>query len=422
MNINRYIIGSLITVGIGLSACSDDDAPTEIAGLLTETELSYNASCTIDTLKVSHPAGCKATTDAAWVTISYTPEGYPILYVEQNDEETSRQTTLRLASPEQSQELTLHQDAGEENGSIAIDLPKHFGVGWGYDLKTDYADVAGVRGQVFNAAKLRSDFGANAIRYDNSTVTNMSFIQSISSENLMQEIGGKVTGSVDIKVASAKVSVEYGKQISEQKDRFYVWCRDLRGVRTAYFHNDIDIYDEDVVKWNTTSAFTNSVKKDSPAEIVRKFGTHIVTSALLGGKLDYYFTVSTDVTTTVERVIATVSVKVLFFKRKTYTSVDEKTWTDIKQSFEGNFIVSGGGSVGVTLNNQLKQYAAKCEPLTDETLFDRWYACFESSSTAKDENLVMVDFQVAPIWDIIEAINPTKAAAVKSYVLNTYLK
>lgn len=63
----------------------------------------------------------------------------------------------------------------------------------------------------------------------------------------------------------------------------------------------------------------------------------------------------------------------------------------------------------------------KGEPLQDQTLTDQWYACFENSNTP-DEDLVMVDFYVIPIWDIVEVLNPSKAQEIEDYITNKYLK
>lgn len=389
------------------------------------TLLIYDAACQSDTLHFPYSGKWKVTSELEWITLGTTEgEGaiYLPLYIQENDDNSSRETIIKLLSQENEEaEIKIIQLPDANNGAPLVNLPKSYGLGWGYDLKEDYADITGVRGQVFDVASLINDWGKDAIVTEMNTVTNMSFVKAQSSETLQQEISGKVTGKVDIKVASAKVSVEYNRQISEQKDRLYVWCRDFRGVQTAYFDNDVDLFDSDVVRWCTTYSFQLSVRNDSPKEIVRKFGTHLVTQSCLGGKLDYYFTVSTDLTTEVEKIITAINVKVLCFKTS-HTWVDENVWTNVKKDFIGNFVVTGGGEAGQRLNAQLKQYASKGEPLTDETLFDNWYACFSNAEKVKADDLAMVDFRVVPIWYIISRLNPEKGKAVEEYILKEYLR
>lgn len=59
-----------------------------------------------------------------------------------------------------------------------------------------------------------------------------------------------------------------------------------------------------------------------------------------------------------------------YYFQSSSTTVDEKTWTEIKKDFQGNFVVTGGGDSGTILNRQMKEYASKGEPLTDPTLFE----------------------------------------------------
>lgn len=405
-----------------LLACSDDNEPAPPN--IEKTVLTYDAACHTDTLHFPFSGSWEIVADPEWTTVGR-KEGMgdiiiPI-YIQENNDGVSREGIIKVLLEGKEAELKIMQSPDHNNGTPLVNLPKTYGLGWGYDLKEDYADISGVRGQVFDAAALINDWGEDAIAIETSTVTNMSFVKAQSSETLQQEMAGKVTGSVDLKVASAKVSVEYNKQITEQKDRLYVWCRDFRGVKTAYFDNDVDILDEEVVRWSTTYSFRLSVRNDTPKDIVKKFGTHLVTQACLGGKLDYYFTVSTDVTTEVEKIITAINVKVLFFK-KSHTWVDEEVWTDVKKDFVGNFVVTGGGLAGERLNSQLKLYASKGEPLMDDTLFDKWYSCFEHAGKVNPDDLAMVDFKVVPIWYVVSRLDPAKGAALEEYVTKEYLK
>lgn len=388
-------------------------------------QLSYDAACQNDTLRLKYSGAWNVESCPEWISMPVkSAEGDIILplYVQQNDDGIARKGDI-LIDLVNSDSLTfaIAQDASDNNGYHLLNLPESYGLGWGYDLREDYADLAGIRGQVFDVCALRNDWGDDIIMLDTHQVTNLYYARGESSETLQKDMSGKVSGGIDLKIASAKVSVEFDKQITEQKDRLYVWCRDFRGVRMAYFDNDIDLLDEETVKWCTTYSFRRSVSEDSASEIVRKFGTHLITKSCLGGKLDYYFTVSTDVTTEIEKIITTINAKLLFFKTS-HTWVDEKVWSEVKKDFQGNFIVTGGGVTGDYLNAQLKKYAAKGEPLTDPELFDRWYECFNSAQTAKDSDLAMVDFNVIPIWYIVRLIDKEKGDAVKNYIITSYLK
>ena len=414
-----YILLLLLT-----GACNDSVEKNVCPVLESASKVTYDARCQTDTVRFAASGHWKATVSDGWITLLRAEgdgDGVVPLYIQQNDAGRTRQATLTIQlEGEQQLAVSLTQYMPDTNGSIIVDLPRTFGLGWGYDYSIDHADVDGWRGQVFDAAALHNDCGEDAVMVDHSTSTQLYFARAETSQKLQSEISGKLTGSVNLLVAGAKVSVEYKNQIEEQKDCLYVWCRDFRTVKCSYFSNDVDLLSEDVVQWCTTQEFRNSVKKDNAEEFVRKYGTHLITTSYLGGKLDYYFTVSQDVKTTTEQLITTINVKILWFK-KTSTTVDEKVWSEVKKDFEGQFHASGGGEYGKRFNEELEKAVANGEPLDDPNLADEWYACFENSYTP-DEDLVMVDFYVIPIWEIVEVLNPSKARAIEDYITNEYLK
>lgn len=330
----EYAVFTLIGV-LSLIACNSENESH--VTLETSPTMNLSAACHTDTLRFKADESWQAECDAEWITLSSTEgcgDGILPIYIQQNDDDVSREGVIVIRNSHSKVSVTINQSDNDNNGSPIINLAKDCGLGWGYDLNEDYADIAGIRGQIFDAAALKNDYGSEAIRIDAHASTNMCFEKAQSSTQLQSEIGGKVSGEVDIKVAKAKVSVEYNKQINEQKDRLYVWCRDARIVKLSYFGNDVSLTDRDVLKWCTTSSFRKSVKNDKVEDIVRKFGTHVVTSSYLGGKLDYYFTVSQDIKTEIEKVVTTINVKILFFKSSS-TTVDEKTWTEIKKISKG---------------------------------------------------------------------------------------
>ncbi len=428
MKIKKKLLPLLILV---LVACSENGEQVFTPRLTSPEAVTYDARCQTDTICFTIDGGSDihwtASTNGEWLTVEQnegTGSGRLPVYIQQNDDEEQREATITITIADgphrQTVSVKCTQTAPSENGYTYIDLPKTFGLGWGYDMSADIADQSGLRGQVFDAAALRNDYGDGVIRADNSTHMKLYYATGNSHEEMQSNMSAKVAGSADIVVAKAKVSAEYSKQITEKIDRRYVWCRDLRVVKLAYFYN-LDYGAQNLVRYSTTQAFRNAVKRDTPAEIVRKFGTHVVTASYLGGKLDYYFTVSQSVKTEVERIITCINVKVLCFK-KSWTNVDENVWTEMKSDFQSNYEVTGGGMAGETLNRQLHDRAAKGIPLESSELFNNWSARFENPNTVNPEDLAMIDFEVMPVWEIVEVIDPDKAADIEEYVMETYLR
>lgn len=404
---------------------SDDAA----MALYFPPQMKYDASCQTDTIRFKAWGHWKATTDDDWLTLPITEgdaqgESFLPLYIQQNDADEVRDANVTITTDDGSTlTISLKQTVPIANGNIPIDLPRHYGLGWGYDLTIDVADIDGLRGQIFDAAALNKHYHDKAIDITNATHTDLMFESGNSHEELETKLSGRITGKADIFVASAKVQAEYSKQISEKKDRRYIWCRDFRQVKLAGFSSRVDYFDPVILSTTTTKAFRDAVASQNPEELVKKFGTHLVTTSALGGKLDYYFTLSKTVTTETETLITTIQVKVLFVKKST-TNVEEKTWQEIKSDFKANFHIRGGGTIGETLERKLQDLSTKGIMLSesDGPLFQQWDMRFEDPATVNPNDIVMVDFQVTPIWEIVGALNERKGKAVKDYILNTYLK
>lgn len=414
----KILFFSLILV---LAACSEDEASSLL--LNSEKTVTYDSSCRTDTIRFTANGTWTATTDGEWITLEQTQgsgNGKIPIYIQQNDDEQQRQAVVTITTNKgETLKVNLTQRTPVTNGNSYVDISTNFGLGWGYDLKEDIADIRGLRGQVLDAALLRNDYGQDVITYDNAAFTDLMIESGNSHQELQGHMGSRFSGEADIFIAGAKVSVEYNDQINETKDYQYVWCRDMRGVKMAYLFN-LDYGEDNLARYNTTKSFRDAVWNDTPAEFVRKFGTHLITSSTLGGKLDYYFTLSQSVKTEIETVVTYVQVKILFIK-KSWTEVDQSVWTTIERDFKARFHVTGGGDAGQRLNDQLDKTANQGIPLTDSSLFDAWSERFINPNTVKLGDLAMVDFEIIPIWTIVEPLDSAKAKAIENYIRTEYL-
>lgn len=422
MKLYALIIATIFLIA-SFSGCKDDEFVEP--ELLTGQSVTHSAECVTDSVRFSYNGSWTASTDGDWITLVCTQgkgNGTLPLYLQQNDSGESRQASVSVTF-DNGQTLTVSvvQNAPELNTGIPVDLPRNFGLGWGYDIKMDYADDSGLRGQIFDEAKLRGYFGQTTVNKENSTSTHLNYAEGYTFTELQKNYSTSLSGEVNLLVAGVKLSTEYNKQLTGQKECRYIWCKDFRTVKSAEFANCVDYDDPETIKWCTTSAFWTSLKKDSPKELVRKFGTHLIISSQLGGKLEYYLSIAKTVNTDIETVINTVSTKLLFYN-KTSQSVSEKVWQQIKEEFEGNISVDGGAEEGVRLNQEFGRHISRCEPISDDNMFNKWYSIFENSSSAQDNELALVDFQVIPIWELIMYFDEDRACEIEDYIFSDYLK
>lgn len=413
-----FLIGILLTL-----ACTHDDVQVEV---ISPQTFNWNASCQRDSVIFKAHCAWSAESDCDWFTIEIDKgigNGVVPIYVQQNDGDIDRNGSLIIHFEDGTEiRICASQEANDLNSNgTTVNLPMTYGVGWGYDYSVDHADIDGIRGQIVDEAKLDRITENQALIAEAYVSNYTQCISEHSSARLIEKLSGQLSGEIDIKIASAKISGSFSRQTVEDKDRLYVWYRDIRSVRYARMGIDPGDIALDCLTSDFTSAINTLKRGGSVKDFVNKYGTHLICNSVLGGKFDWYFTVNQDVKETTERIVTTLSFKLLFWK-KTSTSVDEKLWKEIKKDFIADFEVTGGGEKGKNLNNALKATANKGEPLSDPDLLSRWQDCFINSSLAKDDELTMIDFNVYPIWEIVENVNKDVAKRIKDYILNEYLK
>lgn len=422
----KSIVISLLSLVVLVASCSEDNVSPDENRVLTSTELEVNSVCQETIIRVASSENWEAVADSEWVTVisrSGKGDGEIPVYIQQNDGDEARTASIEVRFANgKNEKVSLRQLPDDSNGSLSY-VPQSYGVGWGYDGAADYGDVAGLRGQIIDVAKLRQlTEWDGCVQFDNSTGSYYEVAAESSTTELCNYLSTKLTGEVDLKIAGAKVSAEFEKQVTETANRYYLWYRNYYQVKECYFM--ADLYDPYITPYALTLDFKKAIYSMTPAEFVKKYGTHLVTSSALGGKLDYYMTVSQDIKETVERITLTVSVKFLCWSAST-THVEEEVWTSIKQSLTGRFYCAGGGEKGRQLNELLERTVNQGVPTMPDgsrcTLFEEWAQCFSDPNAINTDDLAIVAVHVIPIADIVSMVSPAKAKALDDYIRSSYL-
>lgn len=323
---------------------------------------------------------------------------------------------LKLLSP---------QDLQLNDNSDYYKLPYQFGVGWGYNKLTGLFNKKGIKDKIIDenavAAYAHKTEQEPFIDIDNMSGSNINRLYGSNYQSLSTEIAVMVYGGVDLKVVSAEISVEFSQLKTQTKSAQYFYVSDMRNVKRVSLSNElmISLTKADVLPSLLTPKFKSAIEQDSPYEIIRKFGTDLIISSNLGGRLEYYFTADCTALTNVEHVITTIQAKVLWWEVSTSVDV-ESTWHSVQNSFDGRFSVIGGGVYGTQLN-QLFNDAFNYHrfPNVKPSAYVNWNNCFLSASKVNPLNLGMLDFQTIPISDLIEPINSAKAKEIDKILKNT---
>jgi len=201
-----------------------------------------------------------------------------------------------------------------------------------------------------------------------SKITYVDEIESYDIDEFMQEWNvsanvnvswgkKKIGGSVDIEAAysggSESTASKYFHCITFNNQKFYI-----------VLQSDMDSY---------RNMLTDGFKKDlysnmEPSKLFELYGTHFITSAVMGGRINSYYLYTSEEQIDFHDVSAKVSVDVRYLAGKTnvgveggYRSYAESKNIDIKNTFE----VVGGGDFGMNSDEDIEKYYADWEKSLD---------------------------------------------------------
>lgn len=201
-----------------------------------------------------------------------------------------------------------------------------------------------------------------------SKITYVDEIESYSIDEFMQEWNvsanvnvswgkKKIGGSVDVEAAysggSESTASKYFHCITFNNQKFYI-----------VLQSDMDSY---------RNMLTDGFKKDlysnmEPSKLFELYGTHFITSAVMGGRINSYYLYTSEEQIDFHDVSSKVSVDVRYLAGKTnvgveggYRSYAESQNVDIKNTFE----VVGGGDFGMNSDEDIEKNYADWEKSLD---------------------------------------------------------
>jgi len=159
-------------------------------------------------------------------------------------------------------------------------------IGRGYDVTERYAYSPDIKQTVLDLNKLASDGRVfkdpNSRRADYSTVTGETITEYQESLSVKASVSASV-GVAKIASFSSEVGASFGSD-KAQREGFAYATHSSNIVSDSYFveNNDLSGY--------VTSSFIDYVKTKTPAEVITRYGTHVMLGGVLGARLDYNFT------------------------------------------------------------------------------------------------------------------------------------
>lgn len=258
----------------------------------------YRIVVTADSLKP-----IRICTDADWIALdadTLSASGSFNFYVMPNNGERSRDGYIkfRLENDVLTNQVSIHQTCEAEDGENALSdsITRKTRVGFGYNMLIDYMDPKSVTEAIFDYNKLLNaeQIWGSIIAQEGRSIENFKLHCAYNIEDMASWLSEQST--TETKILFYNKKVQKFKQISEvsEKQQTYGYSSIEKIVATRFLdegkieslvRQGYDVFTDKfyaLMKKVNSSPNTQNVN-----ELLTKYGTHFITYADLGGRLDY---------------------------------------------------------------------------------------------------------------------------------------
>ncbi len=244
----------------------------------------------------------RASTDTEWIRLeadTISRDGRLSFYVSPNTDARSRNGIIEITTPANNYEVVVRQRSEADDGTNALigsELGRKARVGYGYNMLIDYMDPASVTEPILDYERLvqaEQQWGT-IITEVGRALQSLSYHSSYSIEEMSSWMSQQST--TETKFLFCNKSVNRFKSTSEYdlSQQTFGYSSLSKVIATRYVDDGkiesiirqggniftdefLELYDQ----------VNNCPTDDNVTLLVNKFGTHLVTYADLGGRLDY---------------------------------------------------------------------------------------------------------------------------------------
>ena len=292
-----------------LVACNSDDAddvlPPAAPLTMSESEITIGQLGRYYTVTFSNVASgdsvVAATPMADWIEVDELLSSSLRIYVHPNDDERRREATVLITTLQGNKAtltVTQRSDAdSDENALPGEALTVQGRVGFGYDLTQDYMDVKSATDVIFdyNALVLAEAEYGTIIGQDCRNRLDYTLHTAYSIVEMAGNLMSEQTDGVKFLGLSKKVTKYKSVQSFQNDKHSYGFAKISKTAATRYL--DMGKI-EALLREGRTDIFTADFRqlydavRQNPCQataqqLVSRYGTHVVTYADLGGRLEY---------------------------------------------------------------------------------------------------------------------------------------
>ena len=412
-----------------LTACQDKREDISVPPLsLSETQVTIGPLGRYYTVNIGNvlpdDSVMTASTSSDWIQVDELSSSLIRFYVCPNDDESRRTATVRITTNlGSSATLSVIQRSDAESDANALptgdNLTVQGRVGFGYDLMCDYMDQKSATELVFdyNALLLAEREYGTIVAQDRRNRLDYTLHTAYSIAEMAENLMSEQTDGVKFFGLSRKMTQYKSVKTFSSEVQSYGFAKISKIVATRYI--DMGKIDA-LIREGRTDIFTGEFRKQYEAvlkdpsqnniqELVKRYGTHVVTYADLGGRLEY------TINFNAEQVSRDEMEATMKYKNGNLRDSDSKRRLEKLSNTNSSMCVTVYGGSPETAGT-----LQKASPTTDTnqqiptSLLAAWLNTIANDSDNKD-NLAMANCRLTPIWQLFPQENVRNS--VLSYIL-----
>lgn len=270
--------------------------------------------------------------------------------------------------------------------------------------------------KLINAIKESGE--TDAIFIDNNYYSRTESMVGSSTNELSNQLS--VNAGIEVGVSAFKLSVEGGfSQSSSSSDKFSYAMEEIQHITsTAYVSAGMLRYlaenGEDIIFQKTFRKYYEEMKtnpnKDTMKRIIDNYGTHIITSGMLGGELKLSMQMKVTEKTTASDIHAALNISSKVVNASGNVNLQGKE-KDVAENTTISLTTFGGNNVySISPGTSFTDFQSQVK---DPKKIENWISTIKSG-----KSLALIDIQTIPIYELM----PTQEArdAMRSYIISDY--
>ena len=413
-NTSLFAATCLMSVALFCLSCNRDNPlvlPSDIELSERQVEIGSDGRYYSVTMKVTGDSyslkDLHATTDADWIRLeadTVSRDGRLTFYVSPNTDARSRNGIINIKLPISGSDITIHQFCEAEDGSNALNgdaLSRKARVGYGYNMLIDYMDPASVTEPILDYERLvqAEQSWGTIIAQEGRAQQSLSYHSSYSIEEMSSWMSKQTTTEVNFLFINKSVNKFKSTSEFDLSQQTFGYSSLSKVIATRY----IDEGKIESILRQGVNIFTNDFRElykrvnsqpdaENVRQLVCRFGTHLVTYADLGGRLDYSVNFRSDETSreSVEK----------YLKYKNGNLRDSKESNDASHAIISNgglhFDIYGGTEAAIKALESSASTKDRYGQI-DQSLLGEW---LNSIKATDPESVSLVRCMLQPIWQL----------------------